>query len=89
MSTLTVKVCEECGRQSATGEGWLVIADMDIRSARTNQPVVHSEGAVDLCSPGCVLRYVSRCLEPAMNGHAPSCKHADAHAEEKPIRVFI
>jgi hypothetical protein len=89
MSTLTVKVCEECGAQSATGEGWLVIADIDIRWARTNQPVIHSEGVIDLCSPGCVLRYLSRSLEPAMNGHAAAHKHAEIEGTKPPIRMFI
>ena len=69
MATLMVKVCEECGKQSMTGDGWLVIGGIDIRSANTNEAVVRTEADTDLCSPGCVLRYISRHLEPAMNAH--------------------
>lgn len=69
MSTLTVKVCEECGRQSVSGDGWLVVSDIDIRSASTNESLVSCDSGVDVCSPGCLLRYISRSLEPAMNGH--------------------
>ncbi len=70
MSTLTVKVCEECGSQSASADGWLVIAGLDIRSATTGEVVTRVPAGTDLCSPGCLLRYVSRRLEPAMNGHS-------------------
>jgi len=67
MSTLVVKVCEVCGSQSVTGDGWLVISNIDIRSANRDEPVVQSDAPIDVCSPGCLLRYVSKSLEPAMH----------------------
>jgi len=70
VATLTVKVCEECGSQSATADGWLVIAGIDIRSAKTGEVVARIAEGTDLCSPGCLLRHISRRLEPAMNGHS-------------------
>lgn len=75
MSTLTVRVCEECGIQSANPDGWLVIAGFDVRSATTGEPVTAVPTGADICSPGCLLRYVSRHLEPAMSGHSVTRQH--------------
>ena len=77
MSTLVVKVCEVCGNQSVTGDGWLVISSIDIRSANTDEPVVESDAPIDVCSPGCLVRYVSKSLEPAMH-------HQSAHVMQVP-----
>ncbi len=67
MSILTVTVCEECGKQSTTCDGWLVIDSLDIRPAKEGGPAYISERGIDLCSQGCALRYVSRSLERAAN----------------------
>jgi hypothetical protein len=72
MSTMVVRVCEECGSQSANADGWLVISGFDIRTAKTGEVVIQVPSGTDLCSPGCVLRYVSKQLKPAMNGHSQS-----------------
>lgn len=66
MSTLVVKVCEECGRQSAMTDSWLVISDLEIKSAGAGESLVRVDSEVDLCSPGCLVRYISRRLEPSM-----------------------
>ncbi|MCE5315614.1 MAG: hypothetical protein ABFD49_03845 [Armatimonadota bacterium] len=63
MSIRTVKVCEECGRQTTDGENWLVMSSIEIRQAGTREDVVCSHIDLDFCSPGCLLRYVSRGLE--------------------------
>jgi hypothetical protein len=62
MSTLMVTVCEECGKQSANCEGWLVIESLDLKAAKGVRSFVNERG-IDLCSQGCVLRYVSRMME--------------------------
>ncbi len=67
MPTLIVKVCEECRSQSASGDGWLVISSMDIRSAKTGAGLVQAEKDLDFCSPGCLLRYISSYLVSALN----------------------
>ncbi|MHB9038150.1 MAG: hypothetical protein ACYC64_15945 [Armatimonadota bacterium] len=69
MSIRTVKVCEECGKQTTDGESWLVMSSIEIRQAGTRESVVCSNIDLDLCSPGCLLRYVSRNLEHAQNRH--------------------
>ncbi len=88
MSTLTIRVCEECGAQSVTADGWLVMENINIRQAKTGCSVLQSDESVDLCSPGCVLRYISRCLEPAMNGHSASCR-SRVETAEQPVKVYI
>ncbi len=90
MSTLTVKVCEECGKQSVQGDGWLVIADIDIRSMSTDRSLMRAEQSIAICSPGCLLRYISRELEPAMNAHAHIHQpDAPEHLAKHDIRMVI
>jgi hypothetical protein len=76
MSIRTVKVCEECGKQTTNGDSWLVMSSIEIRSAGTNEELVCSNIDLDLCSPGCLLRYVSRNLEQVQARH-PAGKRAD------------
>lgn len=66
MATRTVKVCDECGKQSTGTDSWLVMEGISVRSAKTGKCVVNSDTSVDLCSPGCLLRYLSKRLEPLM-----------------------
>jgi len=69
MSILTVKVCEECGKQTTDGDGWLVMSSIEIRSAGTREGLMCSNIDLDLCSHGCLLRYISRNLERAQSRH--------------------
>ncbi|MEN6357044.1 MAG: hypothetical protein ABFD83_08185 [Armatimonadota bacterium] len=69
MSIRTVKVCEECGKQTTNGDSWLVMSSIEIRSAGTHEELVCSNIDLDLCSPGCLLRYVSRNLEQVQARH--------------------
>jgi len=78
MSILTVTVCEECGKQSTTCDGWLVIESLDIRAAKAG-PLFLSEHGIDLCSQGCALRYVSRSLERAVSAHETADRRANGH----------
>lgn len=68
MSTVCVKVCEECSRQSADPRGWLVLDGLHIRSAKTSEKLVGVEGGLDLCSLGCLLRYITRTVDCATSG---------------------
>jgi hypothetical protein len=70
MSIRTVKVCEECGKQTTDGESWLVMSSIEISVAGSREELVSSNTDLDLCSPGCLLRYVSRNLEQAQSRHA-------------------
>ncbi len=79
MSTLTVKVCEECGRRSAKADGWLVVSNMDVRSAKTGESVLSSEQGMDICSPGCLLRYVSRSLDLEASNREPWISRTSQH----------
>lgn len=84
MSIRTVKVCEECGKQTTNGESWLVMSSIEIRSAGTNEDLVCSNIDLDLCSQGCLLRYVSRHLEQAQTRHpVGSCSDARKLAASK------
>ncbi len=69
MSILTVKVCEECGKQTTDGDGWLVMSSIEIRSAGTRDELMCSDVDLDLCSHGCLLRYISRNLEKVQTRH--------------------
>lgn len=76
MSIRTVKVCEECGKQTMNGDAWLVMSDIEIRTAGLRENLVSSKIDLDFCSPGCLLRFVSRSLEIAQGRH-PICRHGD------------
>jgi hypothetical protein len=76
MSILTVTVCEECGKQSTSCDGWLIVDSLDVRGAKSGVPFV-SERGIDLCSQGCALRYVSRALERAISTQDMSVSKAD------------
>ena len=67
MSTLTVKVCEECGEQTAHWDKWLVVSRFDVKHAVTGESVVQSSGDLDFCSQGCIVRYIARSIEHAMD----------------------
>lgn len=82
MSRQTIKVCEECGRQTTNGDSWLVMSGIDVWSAGTSQVVMHSTTDLDLCSPGCLLRYISKAMEYSQGRH-PLTRHK-VHAD-KPI----
>lgn len=69
MSTLMVKVCEECGKRSDRADGWLVVSRLDVRSSGTGDRLI-DDTDVDLCSQGCLLRHVSRQIESAAHNHA-------------------
>lgn len=87
MSTRTVKVCEECGRQCGNPIGWLVVSSMNIRSAATDDILVRSEAELDLCSQGCLLRYITRTLERAkVNRNAQPARQEPAKTEEPETR---
>ncbi|MCE5323685.1 hypothetical protein LLG46_10280 [bacterium] len=77
MSIRTVKVCEECGKQTTNGDSWLVMSSIEIRYAGSNKELFCSNIDLDLCSPGCLLRYISRNLE-----HAQSRNIADRDAAD-------
>lgn len=64
MATRTVKVCDECGKQCTSMDSWLVMEGISVRSGKTGKSVVNSDTSVDLCSPGCLLRYISKHIEP-------------------------
>ena len=40
MSIRTVKVCEECGKQTTDGESWLVMSSIEIKQAGTRENFV-------------------------------------------------
>lgn len=65
MATIVVKVCEECGKQSSSVDGWLVVSALDVKSAGSGRVLVRSDKELDLCSPGCLLRYISRNIDRA------------------------
>jgi hypothetical protein len=69
MSTLVVKVCEACGEQFSQRSAWLVVDALDIKRGGTAETLLHVEDEMDFCSPGCLLRYVSRNVEHAMAHH--------------------
>jgi hypothetical protein len=75
MSTLIVKVCEMCGDQFSQRESWLVVDNLDIKRGRTAETLLHVDDEMDFCSPGCLLRYVSRSVEHALGEHEA---HMDA-----------
>jgi hypothetical protein len=81
MSRQTIKVCEECGRQTANGESWMVMSSIDVWSAGTRDSLLHSATDLDLCSPGCLLRYISRALEYSQGRH-PLTRH-EVHADKR------
>ncbi len=89
MSTLMVKVCEECGKQSKTADGWLVIADLDLKCIGTGASLIKKTD-VDVCSQGCLLRYISRHLERSIcslqNNHRQE-HHSHESDEGEEIRV--
>ncbi|MEN6581149.1 MAG: hypothetical protein ABFD54_01720 [Armatimonadota bacterium] len=77
MAIRTVKVCEECGKQTAQGDSWLIMTSIEIMSASNRSDLVHSENIdLDFCSPGCLLRYISRSLELAQSRHTVP-RHGD------------
>jgi len=81
MSTLTVKVCEECGEQAINPDRWLAVPSIDIRLSKTNRNLLNWSAPMDFCSPGCLLRRISRELGPSMNGHR---KSVGLRQEEEP-----
>lgn len=69
MSTLVVKVCEMCGQQFPSKDSWLVVDNLDIRRGSTAESLLHVDDQMDFCSPGCMLRYLSRSVEHAVVHH--------------------
>lgn len=69
MSKRTIIVCEECGRQTTDGDAWMVMSSINILTSGTRESLVRSAIDLDLCSPGCLLRYISRELEFAQGRH--------------------
>lgn len=68
MSTMMIKVCEECGKQETSRHSWLIIENIDIKSVETNESVIRASH-VDLCSQGCLLRYIAKAVDAATTGH--------------------
>ena len=87
MSTMMIKVCEECGKQETSRHSWLIIENIDIKSVETNESVISSSN-VDLCSPGCLLRYISKAADAATTGHSHALA-SDAEEVQGPVTAFI
>ena len=79
MSIITVRVCEECGRNYAENDASLVVAGMDVKSAVSDRTILHSNTDLDFCSPGCMLRYVSKRVEKVV-AEMSTERHAMARA---------
>ena len=66
MSTIIMRVCEEC-RTHYVGEGGsLVVASMHIKSAKRDEALIDSDKDLDFCSQGCFMRYTAKRLEKAI-----------------------
>ena len=84
MATIMVKVCEECGKQSSSIDGWLTISSVDVRSASSGSEVLQIEDELDLCSQGCLLRHLSRKLALALdNSHGDRGRPQPAPDKER------
>ncbi|HOM71785.1 MAG TPA: hypothetical protein PLP86_06020, partial [Armatimonadota bacterium] len=62
MSILTGYICDECGVQTRTPEKWLVLSKIDIHRLLGDGSVVSVKSKLDFCSPGCLLRWLSRAV---------------------------
>lgn len=87
MSKRTIIVCEECGRQTTDGDTWMVMSSINILSAATRENLVRSSIDLDLCSPGCLLRYISRELEFAQGRHPLTRSHVHPEKRAEPSGV--
>lgn len=72
MAKITLTVCEVCSENCVPTDRWLKLLSMDVRYGDTNDALVQSDADLDFCSPGCLMRYLAKRLEPATNGHALS-----------------
>jgi len=87
MATLSVKVCDECGKQGTSMDTWMVLEGIEVRSAKTGRSVISSNTGVDLCSPGCLLRYLSKSLEPMMAERVAACQHKGCVGSHESVRA--
>ena len=69
MSTITMRVCEECGMRYVGEGGSLIVKSMQIQSAKPDDMLLDSEKELDFCSQGCFMRYTSKHLEKAITNH--------------------
>lgn len=87
MSTMMIKVCEECGKQETSRHSWLIMENIDIKSVETNESVI-KESNVDLCSQGCLLRYIAKAVDAATTGHT-HVQHEEEDETPRQVRAFI
>ncbi len=66
MSTIIMRVCEECGMRYTGESGSLVVASMHIKSAKHDEALIDSDKDLDFCSQGCFMRYTAKRLEKAI-----------------------
>ena len=69
MSILTGYICDECGAQTQSPETWLVLSKMDVHRLFGDASVVSVRSKLDFCSPGCLLRWVSKAVIPNGSCH--------------------
>jgi len=69
MSDVMMKACEECGEHSVSWDSWLTVSSLEIRLTKAGDDLIHWDEDLDFCSPGCLLRYVSKSVNQAMACH--------------------
>ena len=71
MAILTGYICDECGTQTRSPETWLVLTEMDIHRLFGDENLISVHSKLDFCSPGCLLRWLSKAINPDMSCHEP------------------
>jgi hypothetical protein len=67
MAILKGYVCDECGTQAQIPSRWLILQKMDLKDLESAREVLEVKSKLDFCSPGCVIRWISRHLTVSTN----------------------
>jgi hypothetical protein len=56
-------ICDECGTQSQHPNRWLMLSSLEVRKLLSGAEVSAVASELDFCSPGCLVRWVSKTVE--------------------------
>lgn len=68
MAILKGYICDECGTQVQQPSRWLILRGIELNDLESGREVLSVKSELDFCSPGCVIRWISKHL--TVSNHA-------------------